>query len=228
MTHNFINGPLPYLQQLSGVLKKPITFIDLETTGMPFERHFAIIEIGLIHIDSQSVIEKSSLINPRMKIPEHISEITGIYDHMVRDKKDFSYFAKYINKIASNHILSGFNSKTFDSKGMEKMLRKNQLWNTFDNQIDFMHVFYRCRKMYDGISSRSGNLVQACAHHKIVIPGNAHRAAYDIALTALLAERMLEKYGFGILHKDIEKINCKETKSHYYQHIVKNKIPTIK
>ncbi|NCQ51471.1 3'-5' exonuclease [archaeon] len=218
---------LPYLQKLSLILGKTLTFIDLETTGMVHEHNFSIIEIGLIHISKDLVIQKSSLVNPHMKIPPYISEITNIYDHMVSDKKDFSHFSSYVGKIAKNNIMCGYNSKTFDSKGMEKMLRKYSIDETFKNQLDFRHIFLRCRKNFDGILGQSGNLTQACAHHGIVIAGDAHRAAYDIAITALLAEKLLEKYGFGIIHKDMEKFDDSKSKGLYYNHIVGQKIKII-
>lgn len=224
---NILPPSLPNLQRLSQIMSSPITFIDLETTGMVYENHFAIIEIGLVHITENLVIEKSSLVNPRMKIPPQISEITHIYDNMVADKKDFSYFAPYIQNIAKKHILCGYNSKTFDSKGLEKMLRKNLINDTFGNQLDLMHIFLRCRKYFDGISSRSGNLTQACAYHNIFVNGQAHRAAYDIAITTLLAEKLLEKYGFGVIHKDIEKFSDTNIKKNYYKYIIDNKIKTI-
>lgn len=224
----FLNQDLPHLRKLSLLLGKPLTFIDLETTGMVHEHHFAIIELGLVHIHPEMVVEKSSLINPRMKIPAHISEITHIYDHMVQDKKEFSHFSNYVGKVAKEHILCGYNSKTFDSKGMEKMLKKHNIHDTFANQLDFRHIFLRCRKIFDEIPGQSGSLVQACAHHGIHVDGNAHRAGYDIAITALLAEKLLEKYGFGILHKDIEKFQDSHIKNTYYKHIVQNKIKTIK
>jgi DNA polymerase-3 subunit epsilon len=223
----FLPNSLPNLQKLSTILNKPITFIDLETTGMPFEHHFAIIELGVVEITKDSVIEKSSFVNPRMKIPTHISEITHIYDYMVEGKKEFSHFASYIGKIAQNSILCGYNSKTFDSKGLEKMLKKNKINNTFNNQLDFFHIFLRCRKYFDDIPGRSGNLTEACAYHDINISGQAHRASYDIAITALLAEKLLEKYGFGIIHKDIEKFADSNTKKLFYKYIVENKIKTI-
>lgn len=225
--NKYLPDSLPYLQELSKILSMPITFIDLETTGMVHEKHFAIIELGLVVITPELVVEKNSLVNPRMKIPAYISEITHIYDHMVKDKKEFSHFASYLGKVAREHIFCGYNSKTFDSKGLEKMLGKNSIYETFSNQLDFRHIFLRCRKNFDGIPGQSGNLTQACAHHDIYIPGDAHRAAYDIAITAMLAEKLLEKYGFGIVHKDIEKFSNSAVKKAYYKYIVENKIKTI-
>lgn len=223
----FIPSSLPNLQRLSSLLEQPLTFIDLETTGMVHEKHFAIIEIGLIHIQPNLIVEKSSLIDPKMKIPPYISEITHIYDHMVAGKPDFAHFAQYVGKIARNNILCGYNSKTFDSKGLQKMLSKHAIYDEFDNQLDFRHIFLRCRKVFDGIPGQSGSLTQACGHHGIFIKGDAHRAGYDIAITALLAEKLLEKYGLGIIHKDVEKFKSSQLKQKYYKHIVEHKIKTI-
>ncbi len=225
--NKYIDVKLPNLQLLSGILDAPITFVDLETTGMVHERNFAIIEIGLVHITPTKIEEKSSLVFPGVRIPSHISEITHIYDDMVKDKPSFDYFAKYMSTVAESHIFCGFNSKTFDSKALEKMLAKNNYHQKFNNQIDFRHVFLRCRKNYQGIHSQAGSLVQACAYHNIFVDGQAHRAGYDIAITAMLAEKMLEKYGFGIVHKEVEKFQDSYIKKQYYQHIVINRVSPI-
>lgn len=225
--NKYIDVKLPNLQLLSGILDTPITFVDLETTGMVHERNFAIIEIGLVHITQGKIEEKSSLVFPGCKIPPHISEITHIYDDMVKDKPSFDYFAKYMATVADSHVFCGFNSKTFDSKALEKMLSKYKFYQKFQNQIDFRHVFLRCRKNFQGIHSQAGSLVQACAYHNIFVDGQAHRASYDIAITAMLAEKLLEKYGFGILHKEVEKFQDQNIKKQYYQHIVINRVSPI-
>lgn len=222
-----INHSLDNLKELSKILGKPLSFIDLETTGMVHQRHFSIIEIGIVLIDENNIIEKSSLIDPKMKIPPYITEITGIDDSMVRGKKTFSHFAPYINKLAKNSILCGYNSKSFDSKGMEKMLTQHNMYNKFENQIDFRYVYLKSKKIQTGIYSQSGDLTSASKEYNIKLPGNAHRAAYDIALTAVLAEKILEKYNFGILKSDIDKFSCKEMKSKFYSHVVREKIQTF-
>jgi len=218
----------PNLQKLSGILNTPITFIDLETTGMVHERNFAIIEIGLVFITEEFVKERNYLVNPKMKIPPYISKKTNIYDYMVKDKRDFSYFAPYIQKVAKNHILCGFNSKSFDSKGMEKMLQKYAIYDTFGNQLDFRSIFLRCRKHFDKIGGSNGNLTEACKHHEIVVSNNqTHRAKYDIKITTLLAEKLLEKYGFGIIYKDIEGFSNLDIRKRYHKYIVENKIKIL-
>ena len=86
------NQSLPYLQTLSHILGRPLTFVDLEATGLVHERHFSIIEIGLVSISPNNIIEKSSLVDPLIPIPDYITEITGITNQMVKGQKTFKEF----------------------------------------------------------------------------------------------------------------------------------------
>lgn len=223
----YINKDLPNLRKLSAILNKPLTFIDLETTGRPHDRQFAIIELGVLYITPTSIMERGDLIYPEMRIPSYITDITGINDQMVRGKNVFKKYAAYCAKVAREHIFLGYNSKSFDSKGLEKMISKYGFNETYENQLDIFHLFLRCKKNFDGDSSRRGSLVEACQRYKIQVVGQAHRAQYDIAITGLLAEKLLSLYGFGILHKDIIKLEDTLAKKNYYDYIVKNKILTI-
>lgn len=223
----YIKKDLPNLRLLSTILNKPLTFIDLETTGRPHERQFAIIELGVLFVTPTTVEERGTLIYPEMKIPAYITDITGITNDMVHGKDVFKKYAAYCAKVAREHIFIGYNSKSFDSKGLEKMIAKNGYPDTYDNQLDIFHLYLRCKKVFDGDPSRSGSLVEACKKHKIQVSGQAHRASYDIAITGLLAEKLLSLYGFGILHKDIMKLKDAEAKKRYYEYLIQNKIPAI-
>lgn len=223
----YIDKDLPNLRKLSSILNKPLTFIDLETTGRPHERQFAIIEIGVLYITPDKVEERGALIYPEMRIPAYITDITGITNDMVHGKDTFKKYAAYCAKIAREHIFIGYNSKSFDSKGLEKMISKHGYHDTYNNQLDIFHLYLRCKKIFEGDPSRSGSLVEACKKHKIQVSGQAHRASYDIAITGLLAEKLLALHGFGILHKDIMKFQDADAKKRYYEYLVSNKIPVV-
>ena len=70
-------------------LKRPIAFIDLETTGVSLSAD-RIIEIAIIKIlpDGSRQV-KRKLINPEMPIPLSSTEIHGITDKMVKDAPTF-------------------------------------------------------------------------------------------------------------------------------------------
>jgi ATP-dependent DNA helicase DinG len=63
----------------------PIVIIDLETTGLDPQKD-AIIEIAAIRFDGNRIdAEFETLVNPNRHIPEHITQLTGIDDAMVRN-----------------------------------------------------------------------------------------------------------------------------------------------
>lgn len=226
MDNNYLDGKsLLNLQNLSKILGKPLTFVDLEATGLVHEHHFSIIEIGLITILPDAIVEKSALVDPKMSIPYYITELTGIDDSMVKGKKTFEHFNSHFEKVAKNHIFCGFNSKAFDATGIVKMARKYGKYYSFDNQLDIRYLFLRNRNLLLNSNSRKGSLTEASQFYKTdTLSGNAHRAAYDIALTVLLAEKILEHHGLSTLLPDIEKFNCIQTKNNFKQYIKNLKI----
>lgn len=214
------NQSLPYLQTLSHILGRPLTFVDLEATGLVHERHFSIIEIGLVSISPNNIIEKSSLVDPLIPIPDYITEITGITNQMVKGQKTFKEFNTFFQKLSVNHIFCGFNSKSYDSTGIEKMSKKYNTFYTFEDQIDIRYLFLRNRNALLGTKSQKGSLTEASDFYKVKVHGGtAHRAAYDIALTALLAEKMLATHGLSTLLPDIEKFKCSTTKQKFRNYI---------
>jgi len=78
-------------ESLGDLYKKllPIRFavVDLETTGLSATRH-EIIEFGAIVVDLSSNAARGhwQLVKPRRKIPDHITEITGITQNMVESE----------------------------------------------------------------------------------------------------------------------------------------------
>lgn len=208
-------GTLPYLQKLAGVLNKKLVFVDLETTGFVNASNFAIIEVGIVIIAKEGVVEESSLLDPGCRIPSNITELTGITNEMVKGKPTFNKYLRFFEETANDHILLGFNSKSFDSKGIEKIGRQNGRDFCFNNQLDVRYIFNRERNESTGTSGASGKLGDAKRHYSIKLGGDAHRAGYDIALTAIVLEVILQKQGLGYILKEMEKIACKKTLETY-------------
>lgn len=227
MSDQFLeNKDLIYLKTLASVLGKPLTFVDLEATGLVHEPNFSIIEIGLVSITPTQIIERSSLVNPQMKIPPFISRLTGITDDMVQNKKTYSHFNPYFQKIAEEHILLGFNSKAYDSSGLSKMGMQNKLYYKFKNQIDARYVFIKNRNELLDIKSQKGTLEEACNFYQVsLLDGQAHRAAYDVALTVLLVEEMLKIHGIITLSSEIKKFDCNLTKLNFSKYLKTIHIP---
>ena len=96
------------------LLKNPLVFLDLETTGINIVTD-RIVEIALLKINRDgSEEEMVQRINPGIPIPEESSLIHGITDEDVRDKPKFNEVAKNLAKFMEGCDLAGFNSSRFD------------------------------------------------------------------------------------------------------------------
>lgn len=212
------------LLALSKVLNKPLTFIDLETTGLLNIRDFAIIEIGVVRLFGDRVIEKSALINPgNIKIDSYIESITNISNEMVQGSDIFfKDLIPYFQKMSKTDILCGFNSKAFDSNAIKRLMAQYGVDISFNNQLDFRQIFIRLRNQLIGGISQKGRLEDACDFYNVEKPmGNAHRAGYDIALTALLAENIFNYHGLDILNVDVERFGDRAVVDKYKKILTK-------
>ncbi len=125
-------------------LKRPIAFIDLETTGVSLSAD-RIIEIAIIKIlpDGSRQV-KRKLINPEMPIPLSSTEIHGITDKMVKDAPTFKQAGNEIKMFIENCDLAGYNSNRFDIPIlMEEFLRAGMDVDLSSRKmIDVQHIFY--------------------------------------------------------------------------------------
>ncbi len=95
-------------------LKKPLAFIDLETTGINISKD-RIVEISIAKANIDGTVEvKTKRINPTIPIPLESSLIHGIYDEDVKDEPTFKQLAKSLSQFLDGCDLAGFNSNRFD------------------------------------------------------------------------------------------------------------------
>lgn len=67
------------------MLRQPLIFLDLETTGAT-ATHDRITEIGLVEVaNGEFVGSWSQLVNPQKSIPPFIQSLTGITNEMLED-----------------------------------------------------------------------------------------------------------------------------------------------
>ncbi|MEO1445815.1 MAG: exonuclease domain-containing protein, partial [Cyanobacteria bacterium J06635_11] len=66
------------------VSESPLTVVDIETTGA-LGHNARVIEVSILHASLANGIEhqETHMINPKVKIPEFITNITGITPEMV-------------------------------------------------------------------------------------------------------------------------------------------------
>ena len=129
-------------------LKRPLVFIDLETTGINLSTD-RIVEIAIVKVlpDGTKLV-KQKLINPQMPIPKGSSDIHGITDEKVKDAPTFKQVANELKQFIDNADLSGYNSNRFDIPLlMEEFLRAGlRLDMTNRRMLDVQHIFHMMEK----------------------------------------------------------------------------------
>ncbi len=130
------------------ILKNPVVFLDLETTGINIVTD-RIVEIALlkIHLDG-SEEEKLLRINPEMPIPEEASRIHGITDEDIKDKPTFKEVAKTLAKFLEGCDLGGFNSNRFDIPLLAEEFLRADIDIDFKKRkfIDVQAIFHKMEK----------------------------------------------------------------------------------
>ena len=168
-------------------LRKPIVFIDLETTGLNLATD-RIVEIAIIKImPDRTRTVKHKLINPQMPIPKVASDIHGITDEKVKDAPTFKEASNELKQFIDNSDLSGYNSNRFDIPLlMEEFLRAGI---TFDmagrKMVDVQTIFHMNEK-------RTLEAAYKFYCEKDLI--DAHSAEADASATWEILEAQLERY----------------------------------
>lgn len=178
-------------------LKKPLAFIDLETTGINVTSD-RIVEISVLKISPNGKEEWfSSRVNPEMPIPGKSTAIHGIKDEDVANCPAFRAIARNLSAFLEGCDLAGYNAIKFDIPLLaEEFLRAN---------IDFS---FRKRRYVDVqvIFHKKEQRTLAAAYLfycKKELEG-AHGSKADTAATYEVLKCQLDRY--NDLENDVEKL----------------------
>lgn len=168
-------------------LKKPLAFIDLETTGVNLGLD-RIVEIAIVKIlpdGTKSV--KRKLLNPEMAIPKASSDIHGITDEMVKDAPTFRQVAHELKQMLDGCDLAGYNSNRFDIPLlMEEFLRVQVDFDMKNRKLlDVQNIFHKMEPRTLGAAYKF--------YCNKALEG-AHGAEVDAAATHEILEAQLERY----------------------------------
>lgn len=129
-------------------LKKPIVFLDLETTGTNIVKD-RIVEISLLKIYPNGDQESKTMkINPTVPIDPASTEIHGITDDDVKDAPTFVEVASNVKQFIEGCDLAGFNSTRFDIPLLaEEFLRAEVDYDLKKHRfIDVQVIFHKMEK----------------------------------------------------------------------------------
>jgi DNA polymerase-3 subunit epsilon len=124
---------------------KPLTFLDLETTGTDIATS-RIVEIALVQIlESGEEEVLQSLINPGAPIPWGAARIHGITDEKVKDAPTLDRIMPEIVRMVEGSDIAGYHSNEFDIPLLTvELSRHGYTWDHSEsNWIDVCAIFKR-------------------------------------------------------------------------------------
>ncbi|HQX96861.1 MAG: 3'-5' exonuclease [Chitinophagaceae bacterium] len=168
-------------------LKKPLAFIDLETTGVN-PGSDRIVEIAIVKVltdGTKSV--KCKRINPGMPIPKSSSDIHGITDEMVKDEPTFKQVAQELKQMLDGCDFAGYNSNRFDIPLlMEEFLRADVDFDMKNRKLlDVQNIFHKMEPR---------TLTAAYKFYCSKTLDGAHSAEVDASATYEILEAQLKHY----------------------------------
>lgn len=177
-------------------LKKPLAFIDLETTGINITRD-RIVEISIAKANLDGTVEtRTKKVNPTIPIPLESSLIHGIYDEDVANEPTFKQLARSLAQFLEGCDLAGFNSNRFDIPMLvEEFLRIDTSLFDIKNRklIDVQRIFHLMepRTLAAAYKFYCGKTLE-----------NAHSAEVDTLATMEVLCAQVEKYEGATLKDD--------------------------
>ena len=160
--------------------------IDLETTGLSAKMDKIIDICAVKFVDGREEAVFSSYVNPGVRLPERIMELTGITDEDVREAPGIEEILDDLERFLGEEVLVGHNL-LFDYSFLKRAFsyRKRKFEK---NGIDTLRIARACLKQcgHKGL----GDL---CAFYDI--PLQAHRAVGDARAAGQLYRKLSEEFG---------------------------------
>lgn len=169
------------------------TIIDIETTGNGIKGN-KITELSLFRHDGHKIVDEfTSLVNPQCPIPQFITGLTGIDDHMVRSAPIFQELAHTLLEMTEDCVFVA-HSVNFDYGVIQEEFRQMGI----DFKRKKLCTVRMSRKLIPGLGSYS--LGKLCSAVQIPLV-DRHRARGDAHATVLLFEKLLRLPGADPLIK---------------------------
>ena len=181
MSFNIYKG----IEKKKDFRKKPLIFIDLETTGVDMEKH-EITEIACLVVDPKTLKIKKRF--ERKIMPENLEladpealKLTEFSKKVwQKEAKPLEKVIKDLNKLAPGGMFIGWNT-SFDRPFLEKVIREKKMELNYDyHWLDVSSLVYE--EFFSDKKPKKLKLTAAC---KVLgVPrGKAHTAMADVKAT---------------------------------------------
>ncbi|MFP4371989.1 MAG: PolC-type DNA polymerase III [Halanaerobium sp.] len=195
---------------------------DLETTGLNPSQH-EIIEIGAVKFKGGEIVGQfKSFINPDVKIPAKITEITGINDRMVKDAPGLEEVIRDFIEFAGEGVLVAHNAD-FDYGFIRTALENLEIDKDDYTVLDTLGLARALVK-----DSKNHKLNTLTEYFGVELE-NHHRALDDAAATAEVLSNLLEiikkdgSQNLNQINNYISKIDWKDLRPFHAVILAKNK-----
>jgi DNA polymerase III subunit epsilon len=169
------------------ILKRPIVFFDLETTGTDIARD-RVVQIAVLKLRPDGGEElKTRLINPGIPIPASATEIHHITNEAVALEPKFRDIAKNLAEFFQGADIAGFNSNRFDIPILvEEFGRCSIVFPNADAKLVDVQVIYHKKE--------ERTLAAAYRFYCSKNLEGAHDAGADVKATLEVFQKQLERY----------------------------------
>lgn len=182
-----VNNGIPVVLNENGKSTLDDTYVvfDLETTGFS-SKNDKIIEIGAVKIKEGSIVDRfSEFVNPEMRIPYNITELTSITDEMVENAETIEKILPKFLEFCKDSVIVAHNAG-FDVGFIKKNAR--DIGEEFDYPV--LDTVPLSRYLYPELKKVKLNIV---AKHLGVSLENHHRAVDDAKCTGDILLKCFEK-----------------------------------
>jgi DNA polymerase-3 subunit epsilon len=179
-------------------LRRPLAFIDLETTGINILTD-RIVEISVLKVSPRGREEwMTTRVNPEMPIPSKATSIHGITDTDIADSPKFRDIARKLASFLEGCDLAGYNANKFDIPLLaEEFLRINIDFDFRKRRyVDVQVIFHKKEQR-----TLSAAYLFYC---KKELEG-AHGAEADTKATYEILKAQLDRY--SDLENDVDKLS---------------------
>ena len=174
--------------------------LDFETTGLSpdYER---IIEVGAVIVKGKKVVKEfSQLMNPGLRIPHFITELTGISNAMIKNKPTPEKTMKDLKSFVGNRTILAHNA-SFDAKFFHAEMKRAKC--SVDNE--FLCTLMLSRRLITGVENYK---LQTLVRQLDLVKENkykSHRALDDVIMTSKLWHHLQDEVSqrIGVLNPDI-------------------------
>lgn len=168
-------------------LRRPLAFVDLETTGTS-PASDRIVEIAILKVQPDGTEDfRRKRANPGVPIPAEATTIHGITDADVADEPPFQAYARSLNDFMADCDIAGFNVAGFDLRMLEAEFRRAGVAFSREGRsvIDAMTIFHQKEPRDLAAAVRF-----YCGHEH----PEAHSSEDDARAAAEVLQAQLERY----------------------------------